>query len=277
MSNFTARTTGALVGAAPRSGLTKSNLATLLQQTGWEVTVSDSINKEELVRKPLDAARRRAAAGNEAEHRMLIDFTCRFVEAMRPRDRDEMIEELRSAFSSIGYELDIKARDQFDETVTCRLLPTEPGATPLEPEITALEAELSKRGYTTACERYRDAVDNLVDLKFSDANSALRAALESLVTELAVDHTMYVKPPQANTGMSAIKALSDMGTTKQGPSDPGLPLPKDEGGEMLHGIWSILHANGSHPGSSDAQEARLRLQLVTGLAQFLLRHFPSQS
>jgi hypothetical protein len=43
---------------------------------------------------------------------------------------------------------------------------------------------------------------------------------------------------------------------------------------LLQGLWMIAHTNGPNPGQSDAGEARLRMQLITGTAQFLLNHFP---
>lgn len=273
MSTFTVQTTGTLVQVVAKSRLTKSELRTLLQKSGFEVQTGDAGNKEELVRGPLDTARKAAAEGDDSQHRALLDFTRFFVVALSPNDR-RLLPALNAALTSNGFDLHMEPTGGFDDEVTCRILPMEPGAVALEPEITALEVELQGRGYTVAAAAYRDAVDCHADLRFSPANSAIRAVMESLVTELAVDHAGYVRPPHTNTGREAIKRLIDAQSGSK-TTTLGQPLPLGDGGEMLRGIWSILHTNGCHPGTSDAQESRLRIQLVTGLAQFLLRHFPA--
>lgn len=52
---------------------------------------------------------------------------------------------------------------------------------PLAAEITALEAELTNRGYVTAVNHYRQAIDGLNHGKYEPANSDLRSALEDLL------------------------------------------------------------------------------------------------
>lgn len=149
------------------------------------------------------------------------------------------------------------------------LVRTEPSPAPLEPEITALEAELDRRGYASVLTHYRDAVDGLLTHRYSSANGDLRTALEELVTRLAEVHGAYQRvtgpagQPRANQGGAAITHMVD--TTGR--------LPADDGGMMLRGLWRMLSTSGPHPGQSDVNEARWRLQLVTATARFLLSTF----
>jgi hypothetical protein len=101
----------------------------------------------------------------------------------------------------------------------------------------------------------------------------LRNMLESLIKSLAMDHAGYVDTGKANQGGQAIKHLYVQGA--QPPATIGDPLPERDGGGMLQGVWDILHSNGPHPGLSDADETRIRMQLGTALARFLLKHFPA--
>ena len=98
--------------------------------------------------------------------------------------------------------------------------------------------------------------------------------VESLVVNLAVDHVDYVDTGKAGQGTQAVRALYER--DGKAPAVSGMPLPEFDGGRMLHGIWETLHPSGSHPGLSDADEARFRMQLCTGLARFLLKHFPAK-
>lgn len=56
------------------------------------------------------------------------------------------------------------------------------------------------------------------------------------------------------------------------PFDQGL-LPERDGGHFVRGLWQITHTNGPHPGTSDAGEARFRLQALTGAARYLIDRF----
>jgi hypothetical protein len=38
----------------------------------------------------------------------------------------------------------------------------------------------------------------------------------------------------------------------------------------------MIQTNGPHPGQTDAGQARLRMQMVTATARFLLRQFPAE-
>lgn len=151
-----------------------------------------------------------------------------------------------------------------------QLVPTDVAAVPLAEEVTALEVELAARGYATVLNHYQQAADALVHHKYESANGALRTSLEDLVTRLATDHAGFQPElgpngqPQANQGGRAISHLVD--TTKR--------IPLDDGGMMLRGLWRLSCTNGPHPGRSNADEARSRLQLVTATARLLLGYFP---
>jgi hypothetical protein len=49
------------------------------------------------------------------------------------------------------------------------------------------------------------------------------------------------------------------------------------GGQLLRGVWQLNHTHGSHPGQSDADEARFRMQVITATARFLLKRFPERT
>jgi hypothetical protein len=95
----------------------------------------------------------------------------------------------------------------------------------------------------------------------TSANGDLRTALEDLVTRLAEDRAGYARQPQANQGYAAIRHLIQTGH-----------LPEGDGGMLLLGLWKLSHTNGPHPGQSDGDEARFRLQVITATARFLLKH-----
>ncbi|MEU9046580.1 MULTISPECIES: hypothetical protein [unclassified Kitasatospora] len=226
-------------------------------------------SKAEMLRPALLRAQRSATQGDNANaHKALLEFVRLLVESLNPFYRDKL-PALTEAMSGDGFELQITRNNS---KLTCRVLPNEPTVAPLNPEITALEAELKARGYTQALGHYQLAVKHFAEQDHASSNGQLRAALESLIVSLAVDHAGYTDNGKANQGGVAIKSLYTPGGRP--PAALGQPLPERDGGAMLQGIWDISHSNGSHPGLSDAQEARIRMQLITGLAQFLLRHFP---
>ncbi|MER7750266.1 hypothetical protein ABT013_33925 [Streptomyces bacillaris] len=226
-------------------------------------------SKAEMLRPALLNARISAAQQDNAHaHEALLEFVQLLVEGLKPDHRDKL-PALTEAMSIDGYELQITENNS---KITCQVLPNEPAVAPLNPEITVLEAELKARGYTEALGHYQLAVKHFGEQDHASSNGQLRAALESLIVKVAVGHVGYADNGKANQGGIAIKSLYTPGGKP--PAVLGQPLPERDGGAMLQGIWDISHSNGSHPGLSDAQEARIRMQLITGLAQFLLRHFP---
>ena len=142
---------------------------------------------------------------------------------------------------------------------TYELLPTDTTAAPLGREISALEADLDARGNATALNHYQQAVNNLLQHNYEATNSQLRSALEDVGLDLAKTHASY----SGQKGGEAISRLVDAGL-----------LPEEDGGLMLRGVWKMSHPRGSHPGQSDADEARIRMHLVTAGLRLLLKHIP---
>lgn len=149
-------------------------------------------------------------------------------------------------------------------TVVYRILPTDSGPVPLGEEISALENDLGLRGFATALNHYRQAVNNFGQHQYEAANGQLRTMLEALVMKLAKDKAGYVGQGQAGEGGPAINHIVTNGA-----------LPEGDGGLMLRGLWKMTHTNGPHPGQSTADEARMRMQLITATSRFLLNFFPA--
>lgn len=238
----------------------RSELETMLMRANLEQYAASSFaaNKRDLLLRHLREAKTEALQGTDAAHRALLDFIVEIVKNIGPNIPAvrQNLDELHEALLADGYQLALS------DTSTIRLLPTEPSPVPLARETTALEDELAARGYTTVLNHYRQAIDGLVNHKYESANGDLRTSLEDLVTRLAEEHTGYQRQAQANQGGAAINHLIQ-----------GNHLPENDGGLLLRGLWRMTHTNGPHPGQSDADEARLRMQIITATARFLLRYF----
>ncbi|WP_150259738.1 hypothetical protein [Streptomyces venezuelae] len=248
-------------------------------------SLTDSrLNRQELLRGALLDAREVASLDDmsvceqiKGAHEALLDFA-RCIAEFNPYGQDpDRIADLRESLRSDGYELvvEVVPASSGSYRYKARLLPFDPDEAPLPPEMTALEHELSARGYTEALGHYRLALKHFSEQDHASSNGQLRTALEGLIVNLAVDHAGYSSSGRANQGGVAIKSLYD--PNGQPPAVLGQPLPGKDGGTLIQGLWDISHLNGSHPGLSDAQEARIRMQLVTAAAQFLLKHFPALS
>lgn len=288
MNTLSTRTLGHVVTATIEH-VSKEGLRNLLMQSG--LYDLDGFDQDDLVprrmssdpprgdifRPPLLAAQRLAAAGDRDAHEALLEVVRVAAEALYrlPQARDKL-SAIREALVSDGYEMQWGEPNLMpgEHSRECRILPIDPDAIPVSTETTALAAELDSRGYTEAREHYRLAVKHFTEQDHPSANGQLRNMVESLVINLAADHTGYSRGKKGGQGAQAIQALYTKGD--KGPAVVGQPLPEFDGGRMLHGIWETLHPNGSHPGLSDADEARLRMQLCTGLARFLLKHFPAK-
>ena len=254
--------------------MSASHIKTLMMKTGIFRYGSRDDNKDELLRSRLVGARAAVDDGDDEARRALLSFVEQLVQQMvntNPFSSD-WLDDLQESLRADGLDIEVTVEGKPGRTQRrYRLLPTEPAPVALPQEITALEGELAARGYTIALNHYQHAVDGLVNKKYESANGDLRAALEDLATRLAEDHTGYQRAldsktgqPSANQGGRAVRHLIDGGY-----------LPEKEGGRLLDGLWSMTHTNGSHPGQSDAEETRFRMQLVTAVARFLLKHFPS--
>lgn len=151
---------------------------------------------------------------------------------------------LRDAIAADGWE--------FDENDD-RLVPTVPSVRVTD-EVTWIEVDLARRGWTTAAGHYRQAIEAFGSGNWASANSQLRAFFEELVRNAGGI------PAGAGTGhvQRAFDALQAAGRLVVGEQQFG----KD--------LWSLLHANGSHPGLSDQDESRFRLLALTGYARYLL-------
>ncbi len=260
-------TLGLLIEIADELFDRRTELGTLMMRCDL---LQDSGEIVRVLQNSLMSTRTAAEAGDPQAHRNLLRFAQLIVEKRvnHPRGMSQLqISELREALLADGYELTWEPTSPLpgDYTARCKILPTDAAPVPLGPEISALDAELASRSYTTVLEHYRDAVDGLINHKYGSANGDLRTTLEDLVTRLAEDHTGYPRPAKANTGTEALRHLVQGGH-----------IPGRDGGNMLSGLWQMIQTNGPHPGQTDADEARWRMQMVTATARFLLRHFPAR-
>jgi hypothetical protein len=273
MKTLSDPTLGLLVRIGDKPMSTR-NIKTLMMETGIFEYGDREDNKAELLRSRLVGARAAADAGDGEARRALLAFVEGLVGhvAGSTLKEPDWMDELQERLRADGLELREEpgpAPGRYGSGY--KLLPTDPAPVALPQEISALEGDLTARGYTIALNHYRHAVDGLVNKKYESANSDLRAAFEDLVTRLAEDCAGYQRAldnktgqPAANQGGRAVAHLVDKGH-----------LPEKEGGKLLQGIWAMTHTNGSHPGQSDAEEARFRMQVVTAVARFLLKHFPA--
>jgi hypothetical protein len=277
MNGLSDPTLGILVEAGEH--LSRSDLLTMLQRADLLkysplTTGIKAENKAELIRARLLGAR---DVGDSNAHRGLLAFATDLVQrdVKNPEHPPPWFGDLREALLADGYELtwegtpprtiDTRPTGIFvPGSIKYKILPTDAASVPLPEQMTALEAELAARGYATVLNHYQQAVDGFTHHKWESANGDLRTALEDLVTRLAEDHTGYQRQPQANQGSPAINHMLNSGQ-----------LPEDDGGMLLRGLWKLSHTNGSHPGQSDPDEARFRMQVITAVARFLLNHFPA--
>lgn len=278
MNTLSHKTLGHLIQVIEVSRWSKSEVRDLLMQSGLcdaagLMPISDpDINRQEMLRIPLLAAREQAVDGDSDVHSAMLEIVRLTAERAMAR-RSANLSALRESLLADGYELRMRDLGDFDSKWNCRLLPIDPDDAPLSEEMTALEAELADRGYDVAREHYRDALKHFSEQVHPSANAMLRDTIEELVLRLAVDYAGYQDNGKAGQGGRAIGALYAQGGP---PRVAGQPLPESDGGRMLRGVWEVLHSNGPHPGLSDADEARIRMQLVTALARFLLKHFPTK-
>lgn len=83
---------------------------------------------------------------------------------------------------------------------------------------------------------------------------------EAVVVHVAAAHG-FTSTKQGGGGLSIAHLI-----------DQGL-LPEKDGGHFVRGLWQITRTNGPHPGTSDAGEARFRLQALTSAVRYLIDRF----
>ncbi|WP_457029296.1 hypothetical protein [Kitasatospora sp. P5_F3] len=176
--------------------------------------------------------------------------------------------QLRDALRADGYDLQWEdptvrkddgpfGRTEFDMgPVVYHICPTEAPGTEMAEEITALEAQLDAAGYDVALNHYKQAVDNLGHHNYEASNGALRPMLEAVILEVA-------------------NAYAYQGTQKGGAVNWMVDQKKvvpENWGRLLQGAWDISHPEGAHPGRSNADEARFRMVMITGVTWRPLQH-----
>ena len=283
MSQLSHPTIAALVEAGKNLG--GSDLKTMLQAADlWDYSPYKegiaSENRAELIRSRLLRARAEAKDGDAGAHRAMLAFATKLIQqaVKNPEYAPPWFGELRDALLADGYQITWDGETPrtvplsggvqvaIRGSIRYSILPTDASPVPLAPEISSLEAELAARGYTSVLSHYRQAVDGFANHKYESANGDLRTTLEDLVTRLAEDHVGYQRQAQASQGNAAITHMIQSGH-----------LPENDGGLLLRGLWRLSHTNGSHPGQSDADESRFRMQVITATARMLLRHFPAST
>lgn len=259
----------------------KDQILTLLLRADlrqYEALGQGGSSKQGLIRKHICGAQDLVRSHDDAQaHKALLNLVRLLVEDAvgDPQAPPGWFGNLREALLADGFELTWTREEKapISESpwisrrptviVTYRILPTDSGPVPLPQEISAFEHELIVRRYDDVLIHYRQAISNFEQHNAEASNSQLRTALEALVVHLATEKANWAGPSAGQGGGGpAIQHLITHGF-----------LPERDGGKLLQGLWQISHSNGSHPGQSDADEARTRMQLVTATGRFLLRHF----
>ena len=155
---------------------------------------------------------------------------------------------LRDALAADGWE--------YDEAQH-RLVPTVPATRVLD-EVTWIEDNLTRRGWATASEHYRQAIDNFSSGNWASANGQLRTFFEDLIRTAA--------GPKPNNEPRKVHPSADK------LNQDGLLISDER--EFIKALWKMLHPQGAHPGISDEDESRFRLLTLTGYARFLLSRLP---
>ncbi|MFJ5260092.1 hypothetical protein ACIQAC_06405 [Streptomyces sp. NPDC088387] len=251
----------------------KEELELLFMKAGLDSFVpTDPYTKAELVIRTVRGAQQQAADADFAARKALYEFVRLIAERTAPSEQGDIptgtpFWRLSEALRADGFDLVAEyeiSEDTWGRSMTnlvgVRLLPLDEPRVPLSNEITSLEHAFDRLGMTVARNCYRQAVDNLVEQRFEAANGQLRAMFEAVVVHVATAHGFTTT--RQGAGGPAVRHLIDQGL-----------LPENDGGSFVRGLWQITHTNGSHPGTSDAGEARFRLQAMTGAARYLIDRF----
>jgi len=245
---FSSKTLGLLAEAIEQGNSASTMRALFLKSEvdAWEP--ESSSNKLDLATK---VVRRLRSDGSTEASAGALELTRAMLESGRPRSRGfgndgpaDWWPALRDAAAADGWE--------FDEN-DCRLVPTVPG-TSVAVEASWIENTLTSRGWDVAAGHYRQAIEAFASGNWASTNSQLRAFFEDLMRRAG-----GISPGGgAGQVQRAFDTLEAGGHLVDGEQQFG----KD--------LWKLLHANGSHPGLSDADESRFRLLTLTGYARYLL-------
>lgn len=247
---FSSRTIGVLIEAivSSHTATTMQTLWLKAEVDGWDLVGS---NKEARAQDLLHTLRH---SSRPQDHKGALELARLVLVKGKPRPdwmqrpSPEWWTELRDAVAADGWEFDA-AND--------RLVPTVPG-TVVADEVSWIEAELRRRGWTTAAEHYRQAIDSFASGNWAAANSQLRTFYEA-VTRVAGGTEGIGGAGQVQ---AAIGNLDAAGSLIGGEAD------------FAKKLWKMLHPGGSHPGLSDEDESRFRLLTLTGYVRFLLARLP---
>jgi hypothetical protein len=251
-------------------GPTMKEINTSLLAANLDRFITVTSSKESLVQTVLLAARKAAEEGDKDAHRGLLAFAKEQTRLFLPPSQhgpESQLFQLKDALLADGYELrwdetTTEVEGPFGETliepgpVIYHIRPTDSPGAKMAEEITALEAQLAAAGFDVALNHYKQAIDNLSHHNYEASNSALRPMLE--------DVTFRVAQKYGYGGTSGGNAINFMVDQKQF-------VPKGWG-SLLQGAWAISHGEGSHPGRSDADEARFRMSIITSIVRRLLQH-----
>lgn len=251
-----------------RTEITTHLLAADLDRFGPGAAAS---SKGELLQATLTNARQRAQDGDKDAHRALIAFAKELTSLFLDPDEhgpESLLLQLKNALLADGYDLQWEettkeVEDLFggtrieDGPVIYHLRPTDSPGAEMPKEITALEAQLGSAGFDVALNHYQQAVDNLIHHNYEASNGALRTMLEDVILRIA-DQNGYTGVAK---GGAAVNWMVDQKKV----------VPKSWG-RLLQGAWDISHPEGSHPGRSNADEARFRIVQLTSIARRLLQH-----
>lgn len=175
----------------------------------------------------------------------------------------EVIENLLSRPGTVGN-TDIGrlkaalAADGF-EFLESRLVPFTPGLTSQGNPVSAMELKLARYGLETELTHYKQAVDNFVDGNWESTNSQIRSFFEGLLPQLCLCRT-----GQSSKGpIAALQHLRNQGELSEKEFN------------LLRAFWNAIQGNGPHSGQSLQEEAHMRLQVATSLADFLMSRLVS--
>lgn len=139
------------------------------------------------------------------------------------------------------------------EVVEGRLIPYPATSVSLSGEKGKLERTLERLKFRTALGHLSQAVDNMARGNWAAANAQTRTFLEAVFDEMAARRwTGTDAPPRRGQGRQYLES--------EGLLDPEVDGP------LVKALFTALHAEGSHPGLSDAEDSQNRLLMAVAVA-----------